>query len=215
MRTILSGIALMIAVWPALGWGQVRVAGQVGGFYFDVGNYYRMPEREVVVLHERRIPDHEIPVVLFIAERAHVAPAAIVDLRLRGRKWMDIAVRYNLSPEVFYVPVTIQPGPPYGKAYGHYKNKKHDQWRTIVLDDDDVVNFVNLRFYSDYYHRPAEEVIRLRGSGSDFATIRMKFAGNRGAAVADRDDHDDDHDKDHDKDKDKGKSKGRGRGHSR
>jgi len=201
MRTMISAIALTIAALPILGRAQVQVAGQIGNFSFAVGKYYRLPEREVIVIRERRVPDHEIPVVLFLAERARVAPATIVDMRLSGKKWMGIVVHFGLSPEVFYVPVAIQPGPPYGKAYGHYKKKKRDQWRSIVLDDDDIVNLVNLRFLSDYHHRPAEEVIRLRGSGADFVAIHMQYAGGRGVVVVDDDVPG------------KGRGKGKGKGH--
>lgn len=203
MRTITSAIVLTVAALPGVARAQVQAAGQIGNFYFAVGNYYRVPEREVIVIRERRVPANEIPVVLFLAERARVAPATIVDMRLSGKKWMDIVVHFGLSPEAFYVPVAIQPGPPYGKAYGHYKRKKHDQWRTIVLDDDDIVNFVNLRFLSGYHHRPAEEVVRLRGSGADFVAIHTQFAGGRGVVVVDDDGPGE------------GKGKGKGKGHHR
>jgi hypothetical protein len=184
------------------GLAQVQIAGQIGNFAFAVGNYYRVPEREVIVIRDRRVPDHEIPVVLFLAERARVAPATIVDLRLSGRKWMDISVQFGLSPEVFYVPVTIQAGPPYGKAFGHYKKKKRDQWRTIVLDDGDIVNLVNLRFLSDYHHRPADEVVRLRGSGADFVAIHTQLIGRRSVVLVEDGPG-------------KGKGKGNGKGHHR
>jgi len=203
MRTIIGAITLTVAGLPGLGWAQIHVGGQIGNFSFAVGNYYRVPEREVIVIRERRVPDYEIPVVLFLARRAHVAPATIVDMRLSGKRWMDIVVRYGLSPEAFYVPLAIQPGPPYGKAYGHYKKKKHDQWRTIVLDDDDIVNFVNLRFLSDYHHRSAEDIVRLRGGGSDFVAIHTQFAGGRAVVVADHDGPG------------KAKGKGKGTGHNR
>ena len=62
----------------------ISASVQIGDFHVAVANYYRVPEREVIVLRERRIPDDEIPVALFIAQRAVVAPATIVDLRLRG-----------------------------------------------------------------------------------------------------------------------------------
>ena len=203
MRTIVGAIALTIAALPDSSQGQVQVAGQIGNFYFAVGNYYRVPEREVIVIRERRVPDYDIPVVLFLAERARVSPATIVDMRLGGRRWMDIVVHFGLSPEVFYVPVSIQPGPPYGKAYGHYKNKKRDQWRTIVLDDDDIVNFVNLRFLSAYHRRPAEDIVRMRGSGVEFVAIHSQFAGGRAVVVADGDGPGN------------GKGKGKGKGHRR
>ncbi|MDI7259241.1 MAG: hypothetical protein QME90_04880 [Thermodesulfobacteriota bacterium] len=88
---------------------QVNIGVSMGeeglrSFYFSIQEYFRVPEKEVVIIRERRIPDEEIPVILFIAQRARVAPAAIVDLRLGGKSWMDITLRFGLSPEIYYVP---------------------------------------------------------------------------------------------------------------
>ena len=195
----------LIATLPAA--AQFSVSASIGNFHVAVSNYYRVPEREVIVIRERRIPDDELPVVLFIAQRARVAPAVIVDLRLGGRSWMDIAVRYGLGPDVFYVPVAVVSGPPYGKAYGHYKKPKQ-HWKTIVLADDDVVNLVNLRFLSDHYHVAPERVIELRGRHTDFVAINAEFGRGRTVrtVVVDRDD---------DGRPGKGKGKGRGKGHDK
>ncbi len=143
------------------------------GFYLAVGNYYGVPEREVVVVRDRHIPDEEIPVVFFLAQRAHVRPSAIIDLRLAGRSWLDISLHFGFGPEIFYVPVreTVVIGPPYGKAYGYYKKKPKKQWRTIVLSDADVVNLVNLRFISDHYRYEPEKVMKLRKGGKNFVVI--------------------------------------------
>jgi hypothetical protein len=155
------------------------VSAHVGDFHVAVANYYRVPEREVVVIRERRIPDDEIPVVFFIAQRAAVPPARIIDLRMRGTSWWDISVRYGLSPEVYYVPVAVAPGPPYGKAYGHYKKKHRNEWKTIVLTDADIVNLVELRFLSEHYHVAPERIIELRGSDRDFVAIHADVRGNQ------------------------------------
>lgn len=144
----------------------------IRGFYLSVGDYYRVPEREVIVVRERRIPDEEIPVVFFLASRARVAPAAIIDLRLSGRSWMDITIRYGLSPEIFYVPVDIAKiGPPYGKAYGYYKNKPKKEWKKMKFSDSDIVDLVNLRFISEHYKYPPEQVIKMRSEGKKFIVI--------------------------------------------
>jgi hypothetical protein len=151
------------------------VAAHVGDFHVAVSNYYHVPQREVVVVRERRIRDDELPVVFFVAQRARVAPATIVDLRLRGLSWWDISIRYGIGPEVYYVPVTVAPGPPYGKAWGHYKKpKKH--WNTIVLTDDDVVNLVNVRFLSDYYHLPPDRVIEVRGGERNIVAVNHEVS---------------------------------------
>ena len=146
-------------------------------FYLAIGDYYRVPEREVIVIKERRIPDEEIPVVFFIAKRARVKPATIIDLRLRGMTWMDITLRYHLGPEIFYMPVkeTVVIGPPYGKAYGYYKKKPRKEWKKIVLGDDDIINLVNLRFMSAHYGNPPEKVIQLREQGKTFIVINEEI----------------------------------------
>jgi hypothetical protein len=149
----------------------------VRGFYLAVGDYYRVPEREVIIVRERHIPDEEIPVVFFIARMARVKPATIIDLRLGGKTWMNIVLHFGLSPEIFYVPVRegVAVGPPYGKAYGYYKKKPRKQWKTIVLGNDDVVNLVNLRFISEYYRYEPERVMKLREGGKNFIVINHEF----------------------------------------
>ena len=180
-------LGVMVVPCRAQAQTAVSVAARIGDFHVAVSNYYHVPEREVIVIRERRISDDELPVVLFIAQRAAVAPARIVDLRLSGLSWWDISVRYGIGPEVYYVPVTVAPGPPYGHAYGHYKkHRKH--WHTIVLSDDDVVNLVYLRFASDYYRVPAERVIERRGHERNVVLIHAEMSG-RGSG-RDRDDDD-------------------------
>jgi hypothetical protein len=179
------------------------VSAQVGNFHVAVANYYQVPQREVIVLRERRIRDDELPVVLFIAQRARVTPATIVDMRLRGMSWWDISVRYGIRPEVYYVPVVVTPGPPYGKAWGHYKKKPRKQWDTIVLADDEVVNLVHVRFLSDYYDVPPERVIEVRGHHPDYVAVNYEVARGRSGH------HDDDDDQGEDRGNGKGKGKGK------
>jgi hypothetical protein len=175
MRRILVSICfLFLLLFSGRAQAAVDIGVSVGdegirSFYLAVGDYYRVPEREIIIIRERRVPDDEIPVVLFIAHRVGVAPAVIIDLRLGGISWMDIIVRYRLTPEIFYVPVRV--GPPYGKAYGHYMNRPQREWRALVLSDAEVVNLVNLRFISEHYGYPPEEVIKMREGGRGFVSI--------------------------------------------
>ncbi|MDO9190155.1 MAG: hypothetical protein Q7U24_09800 [Sulfurimicrobium sp.] len=168
--------------------GASIVNGDVSGFYFALGDYYRVPEREVMLIRERRIPDYDIPVVLFISQRAHVAPGVIMDLRLSGRSWMDITLHFGLGPDIYYIPVKQVYGPPYGHAYGHYKNKQRKDWHKIRLNDHEVVDMVNLRFMSEHYGRPPEEVMRMRSGGKSFAIINDEYRrGKPGKEYRERD----------------------------
>ena len=144
-------------------------------FFFAIGDYYRVPEPQIVYMSDHyHIREEELPVVFFLASRAHVEPQVIIDLRLRHRmSWLDITFHYGLTPEIYYVPVT-RVGPPYGNAYGHYKKHKND-YKKVVLVDDDVVNLVNLRFMSEYHGIAAEVVMDRRGRGEKFAYMNDEF----------------------------------------
>ncbi len=144
----------------------------LSGFLLAVGDYYRIPQWEVILIRERGIPPYEIPVVLFIAKRAHVEPKFITDLRLWGNTWLDITLRFGLGPEIFYVPIGVMViGPPYGKVYGYYKSKSKKEWKTIVLSDDDVINLSNLKLMSEHYGYPPEKIIKMRSGGKEFVSI--------------------------------------------
>jgi hypothetical protein len=137
----------------------------------DLGQYYHRPAQEIIVLEQRRVPDDELPVVLFLAERANVSAAIIWEHRQRGMHWADIGARYGVGADVFYVPLSFHPGPPYGHAYGYYRRVPRNHWHTIRLDDADVVNLVNLRFLSNHYGYAPERIVTWRSGGSPFVRI--------------------------------------------
>jgi len=163
------------------GWGagaradiNVGVSADENGlreFHLAVGDFYGYPEREVVAVRERRIPDEELPVVLFLAREARVAPSVIIGLRLGGKSWMDITYYYGRGANIYYVETRTVSGPPYGKAIGYFKNKPKKQWKYIKLSDDDVVNLVNLKFISRRYKCSPDDVIRMRSEGRNFVDI--------------------------------------------
>lgn len=143
-------------------------------FYLSIGEHYGVPVSRVAHVG-RYVPVYEVPVVYSVAHHAHVAPSSVLDLRRAGRSWMDITLHFGLSPEIYYVPLAVDPGPPYGHAYGYYKKHPRARWRTIRLADADVVNLVNLRFLADRHHVKPERIVRMRGAGKDFLAIERHF----------------------------------------
>jgi hypothetical protein len=204
MKKLVVALGLFLLSVPAsaqnVSTGITISDGVLRSFYLAIGDYYRVPEPRVVhVKQHYRIRDEELPVVFFLASRAHVDPDVIIDLRLRQRmSWLNITFHFGLTPEIYYVPVE-RVGPPYGKAYGHYK--KHGQdYRRVVLADSEVVNLVNLRFISEYHHAAPEVVMDMRGRGQKFVIINDEVG--RGKQPH----------RDGNGDKGKGKSKGEGKG---
>src|SRR5258708_26605922 len=121
--------AIAFLIFAALGLSTLSRAAQVQAradfsgdglrsFYFAVGNYYQVPERQVDLVRDRALPPDEVPVAFFVARRAGVSPTVVVDLRRRGVSWADIAMHFHFGPDIYY----FRDGPPYGKAYGYWKN---------------------------------------------------------------------------------------------
>lgn len=143
-------------------------------FHLAIGRQYNYSEKEILAIEKRQIPEDELPVVFFLARRAQVTPMTIAKLRLGGQSWWDIAIHYGLSPDIFFVSLDVDPGPPYGRAYGLYKDKAKHHWKNVRLEDVDVINLVNLRFISERYKKAPGEVIRLRARGDDFVRIHTE-----------------------------------------
>jgi len=188
---VAAALMLPLTSFAGTNW-NVNVAGGNGGlsgFSLSVGDYYKVPEPTVIAIHDRGIREDELPVVFFLARRAHVAPETIVNLRLRGLSWMDITLRYNLDPSIYYVPVDFGPqGPPRGHAYGYYRDCPRRQWRHIYLNDADVVNQVNLMYISERHGCPPARVIRARAAHRAFYDIDDDFGrGGRHRHGDDRD----------------------------
>jgi hypothetical protein len=152
-------------------------------FHVAIGEHYNVPEKEVIVIKKKHFTDEELPVIFFLARHAKVRPDVIVQLRLGGKSWLSITRHFGLGLDLFYVPVTKVSGPPYGKAYGHFKNKPRKKWREIRLTDSDVVNLVNLKFVSVHYGWSPDEVMEMRSNGRTFVeinhTVKQKKASQK------------------------------------
>lgn len=138
----------------------------ISGFSLSIGDYYRVPAREIIAI-ERTIPSNETSVVYFLSQRSHRHPHYITDMRLRGMSWWDITIRLGLDPHTLYVVNTHRhSGPPYGRAYGY-----HDGRKSYRLQDRDIVELVNVRFLSSYYHVSPDEIIDRRNKGQRYIHI--------------------------------------------
>jgi hypothetical protein len=190
MKTKIVLTSLLLGLLLAVpSWSQVSVSVGLPGFYLSIGNFFGYPQERVTYYHDRGIPDDDLPVLFFICKHAMVEPDVVLDLRIgRGWSWGQICEYYRISPDVFYYPVQNY-GPPYGHAYGYYKNyRSREDWdRNVRLRDIDVVNQVNLIFISKHYGYPPERVINMRDHGTSFANIeRRVYREKEGIAVPTR-----------------------------
>ncbi|HTK82075.1 MAG TPA: hypothetical protein VL633_07265 [Bacteroidota bacterium] len=82
---IVISCALFVVILGTISLGHIQSSARADDkgsqtYYTTVSQYYRVPERQVVEIRDRKISDEEIPVVFFIARKAHVEPMEVVPL---------------------------------------------------------------------------------------------------------------------------------------
>lgn len=145
----------------------------ISGFSLSIGDYYRVPAREIIMI-ERYLPEEDISVIYFLARHSHRTPQYISQLRLNGMSWWNISIHLGLDPRTLYIVDSRRhSGPPYGKAYGYYKEGKSHR-----LNDAEIVDLVNVKFLSSYHGVSVDDVIDRRARGQRYMHIdddyRMK-----------------------------------------
>ena len=178
----LLGLLLLAALVPAPVRAGLDVEFSAGirinddtDLYFAINSRYFDRDREHVktVAAHYRDPD-DVAVVLFISMRSGRSADYIFSLRRRSLSWSEISVKVGLPRDVWFVEMPRNPGPPYGKAYGHHKKhkkrKRHGK-STGALTDADIRNLIAVRMIHEYYGVPVETAMELRSSGRPLATI--------------------------------------------
>jgi hypothetical protein len=118
------------------------------------------------------LPQEELPAVLHISELASALPSRIADLRQEKKSWRWIMETFNIGPDDLYVPVKAEDiKPPFAKLYGYFNTKQKSEWRSIKLDDAEVVDLANLRFLSRFYGVKPEGIMRRREEGESYVDI--------------------------------------------
>jgi len=162
--------------------------GAVESFHADVCGHYGVSRADVVVIKAKKVSDEELPVVFLIARKASstdgriiVTPVSVAEMRLSGKSWMEIALHFRLTAEVFHVELARDPGPPHGKAWGHFKNRPRGEWGQIRLADDEVVQLVNVKFLAERRGCAPETVISLRAREASFVSLAVKLEKPKGS----------------------------------
>ena len=134
---ITTAVALVLGLFVA---GQVLADVRAGvsfdedglkSFVLEIGEHYKAPEKEVKLVREAKLSDDELPVAFHIARHAGVSVEKVIQFRLQKMSWMNITLQLGMNAEIFYVAFDKDPGPPYGKAWGHFKKQKRKHWHKI------------------------------------------------------------------------------------
>jgi len=136
-----------------------------------VGNYGYGRAVLEPVLPRLRYVEVDLPVVLFLANESGRGVDSIVALRARGMPWSAVFVELGVPLDVLFAGIDQDPGPPYGRAWGHWRNNP----RGVRLDDGEVASLVEVQIGSRLAGvRPGELA---RGRGGDVAAYVAERKG--------------------------------------
>ena len=185
-----AAVALATLLWPAATsaadmFYDATIGLRVGDdarFFLNLTNeHYAVPERTAVAVVNRcPRPQDDYPVVMLLARLSGRSPDAILSMRLHGAPWVDVFARNQVSPDVLFVGMDRDPGPPYGHAWGYWKKHPHDGDACAALSDDQIVDLAKLQIVSGYYHVNPYTVIAERRRGSTierYAVVHGRPAG--------------------------------------
>jgi hypothetical protein len=164
----------------ALG-AHVQVGDDTDLFLNISSRYFNRDSRVVTDMDRRYSNPDDLSVALFLTNRTRRDPAEIWRLRERGQTWWEIGLRFGVPADAWFVPVRRQPGPPYGKAYGHWKNGKNSTYR---MTDADARNLVAVRMIHEYYGVPVDVAMDWRASGQSVRTLMTREYRQRHGKVA-------------------------------
>lgn len=116
-----------------------------------VGAWFDVPASELGILSQWPVQAEEIPVVLFISDRAGASRDALLALRRARRSWGEIGERFGLVAGDYHVVLGSTPSDgALGDAYAKFASSGRGAWASIVLEDAEIVALVNLRFLAGH-----------------------------------------------------------------
>ncbi len=226
--SLLLAVLLGLGAWAGTARAGVDVdfgaairVGDDSNLFLRISSRYFDRDPEVVQQCEAQYGDpDDVAVALFLSNRCGVPPERIFDLRRERMSWWQIGVRLGAPVDVWFVPVTHNPGPPYGRAYGYWRKFQHNPRYHFALSDREARDLVALRVMHDYYGLRPAQAMQLRERGGDIRHLvageyRTRHGGDKGRQF-DRGDRGGRNDQgDRGGNDNRGDRGGRGRGHGR
>jgi hypothetical protein len=150
-------------------------------FFLNMTNrYYGSQQQSVPVLERCPNPDLDFPVVMFLAQVSGKRADAVLSLRRKGISWSEVMVRLQVPPDRLFTGLDRDPGPPYGHAWGHYKQGRGEEKSRFDADDRTVQDLVRLQIASGALRVSPYSIVseRQRGMTVDrFVVIHSQPSG--------------------------------------
>ena len=196
MRKILFAVLALALISDAkagmdVAFGARVPIGDDGSLFVNISSRYFERDPSVVQSWSRRFesPD-DLAVFFWITETSRKNADFVFSLRRQGLPWFEVGTRCGIPVDAWYVQAPVEdPGPPYGKAYGHWKKHQKNPGYRVQLNDRQTRDLVAVRFCHEYYRVPVQTAMDWRRNGDDVRMITTRqYKERHGGAKSARDD---------------------------
>jgi hypothetical protein len=164
---------------PGRAYGQDVDPGVRAAYFRALAEHFKVPFGEVAIVGDWDLVADEVPVVLFLSQRAGVSPDVLIGLRRSGRPWREVASRLGLGVGSFHLPLPEDASlGSLTRAYGEFNGRPSRDWNQIDLDDPEIVALVNLRVLSEQAGVPPLQVLRSREAAGSFVAGFARLRGS-------------------------------------
>lgn len=125
------------------------------------------------VLPRLAVVEADLPVALFLARKSGKSIDFVVGLRARGMSWSAVFSKVGVPVDVLFIGIDRDPGPPYGKAWGHWKKRG----RKVQLADDSIAALVQVQIGARWAGMSTYEMAHARGKGKKVSTLVADHKG--------------------------------------
>ena len=120
-------------------------------------------DRDVLepVLPRLAVVENDLPVALFLARKSGKSVDYVVGLRARGMSWSAVFGKVGGPVDVLFVGIDRDPGPPYGKAWGHWRKKG----QAARIGDKTITGLIQVQIGARWAGLSTYDLARARGKG--------------------------------------------------
>ena len=157
---------------------EIRIDDDTEVYIGVSSRYYDQDPKQMHRWNEQCGNSDDLAVTMFMARHTGKSPAFLLTLRGEGASWWDISVGLNVKPDAWFLPIVVEPRPPYGKAYGHWKNSRESD-QPMILTDADCRHLVAARMLHECYGVSVARAMEMRASGKDLQKLAAREYRNR------------------------------------